>query len=929
MTDSSISGNFNAFDGGGIYNNFVATMTLTDSTVSGNTVSHAGGGIYNGNNLTASGCYISGNSSGYTGGGILTKGTLILSDSTVSGNSAVFGGGLENFTYGGSASMATISNCTFTGNSAAGSGSGINNWQGNTITLSDSTISYNVGGNAGVFNSGTTITMDNCIVTDNSYDLGGYITGNYNVIGTGAIIGSSDITGVAPGTTVTSTLALNGGTTPSLALLPGSPAFGVGDPSQVGTTSQNGVVRPATPDIGAYQTPSAPTVNQNLASLPDTSTTITITGTNFDATTPGNNLVTFNLGVVGTVTASTTTQLTVTLSVPPTALGALTAVITTGGVSSGAAVQVGTEVNGIWDVTDTSATGTPPGSAGLTDVTLPYAVASALSGDTIIFAASTNGTPIVLQSTLAVANDITITGNGAANTIISGGGTVEDFNVTASGSGASISGVTIENGVNGITNSGTLDVSDSVISGNSGSSSNPGSSGGGIFNTGDLTLSNATITGNTAVNGAGLGNYGAGSATISNSTIAGNTNTAGSGSGINNSAAGTIILTDSTIAYNIGGVAGIDNAGGTFTMDNNIVTGSVNANSNADIVGPITGSFNLTGAAVTGLAATLANNGGTTPTLALSASSSAIGIGDPAQAGSISQNGLTRPAAPDIGAFQTVAPITISSININAGTDPIISASNPSAGVFSFTTDGANTFTVGDPVLVIGVGAPYDGTYTVASVGVNSFTVSTSPSNSGVATVIRSGTATDSAQTGGLLINGASSATSQRSMVDSIVYKFSQPVSLAQSGVADGNAFSITGTGSVPGTPPTWIYNSPDGGTTWIVTFVGATGGSIANGEYQIVLNNTAVSPVSGSAALASSDTESFYRLYGDTVGNGHYRVNASDNIAFLSTFNQLSTAAAFLAYLDINQHGSINATDNINFLADFSTHYTGFTATI
>ena len=274
-------------------------------------------------------------------------------------------------------------------------------------------------------------------------------------------------------------------------------------------------------------------------------------------------------------------------------------------------------------------------------------------------------------------------------------------------------------------------------------------------------------------------------------------------------------------------------------------------------------------------------------------------------------------------------PITITSINLNAGTDPIVAASNPSAGVFSFTTDGANSFAVGDPVFVIGVGAPYDGTYTIASLGVNSFTVATSPSNSGQATVTHSGTATDSAQTGGLLINGASNATSQRSMVDSIVYTFNQPVNVAQADIADGNAFTITGAGSVPGTPPTWIYNSPDGGTTWIVTFIGASGGSIANGEYQIVLNNSAVSPVSGGGALANSDTESFYRLYGDVVGNGHYRVSASDNIAFLSTIGQTNTAAAFLAYLDMNDHGSINATDNINFLADFGTHYTGFAATI
>ena len=69
-------------------------------------------------------------------------------------------------------------------------------------------------------------------------------------------------------------------------------------------------------------------------------------------------------------------------------------------------MQVGTEVNGTWTVTDTNGAA---GSGALNDVTLPYAIAHALNGDTIDFDPTlTNGIPITLTSTLTIATrDIT------------------------------------------------------------------------------------------------------------------------------------------------------------------------------------------------------------------------------------------------------------------------------------------------------------------------------------------------------------------------------------------------------------------------------------------------------------------------------------------------------------------------------------------
>ena len=70
---------------------------------------------------------------------------------------------------------------------------------------------------------------------------------------------------------------------------------------------------------------------------------VTIIGLGFDTGTFSNNSVTFNDGAVaGSVTGATATTLTVALGSAPTTAGSLTAVVTTDGVASGSAIQVGT-----------------------------------------------------------------------------------------------------------------------------------------------------------------------------------------------------------------------------------------------------------------------------------------------------------------------------------------------------------------------------------------------------------------------------------------------------------------------------------------------------------------------------------------------------------------------------------------------------------
>ena len=99
-------------------------------------------------------------------------------------------------------------------------------------------------------------------------------------------------------------------------------------------------------------------------------------------------------------------------------------------------------------VTDCSRSSSDPGS-------LPTAVADSTPGDTITFATGLScppSSPILLTSAITVDTSVTITGPGANTMAVSGGGTVGVLEVS-SGTVAE-SGLTIENGIGGIFNSG-------------------------------------------------------------------------------------------------------------------------------------------------------------------------------------------------------------------------------------------------------------------------------------------------------------------------------------------------------------------------------------------------------------------------------------------------------------------------------------------
>ena len=134
--------------------------------------------------------------------------------------------------------------------------------------------------------------------------------------------------------------------------------------------------------------------------------------------------------------------------------------------------------------------GTIETDSGFVSLRAAITEANALAGDdTINFAAGLE--PILLGGTeLLITTNITITGNGADETIINGNGESRVFYID-NGATVEISGVTIRNGSTGSCG-GNFD------------------SGGGIRNEGDLTLSNSIVTGNTTSgDGGGIYNHAA------------------------------------------------------------------------------------------------------------------------------------------------------------------------------------------------------------------------------------------------------------------------------------------------------------------------------------------------------------------------------------------------------------------------------------
>lgn len=145
-----------------------ADLTLQNLTIA-NGRADDGGGAYNNGVLTVTNSTFSGNSATGGGGGIYNlEGTLTVTNSTFSGNSAASGGGISNeqILVGG------MSVSTFSGNSPVGEG-GI--FSAGTATIANSTFSGNSATNngGGIYNFGDTVTITNSTFSGNSATNGG------------------------------------------------------------------------------------------------------------------------------------------------------------------------------------------------------------------------------------------------------------------------------------------------------------------------------------------------------------------------------------------------------------------------------------------------------------------------------------------------------------------------------------------------------------------------------------------------------------------------------------------------------------------------------------------------------------------------------------------------------------------------------------
>ncbi|MGE4002046.1 MAG: DUF4347 domain-containing protein, partial [Planctomycetaceae bacterium] len=333
-------------------------------------------------------------------------------------------------------------------------------------------------------------------------------------------------------------------------------------------------------------------------------------------------------------------------------------------------------------------------------------VNSGLGGDTIILGPGTylltlgpSGDNSGNNGDLDILNSVTITGSGAFTTIVDGNGLDRVFHIRNNSTVVTMSGLTIQGGLVSddgagvyVDNSSTLKLSDAIVTGNTAT----GKQGGGIYVKGSLNLDRVVIANNTADEGGGLYFQSPVGAALTNVTISGNT-AASKGGGFWTDKPITIV--NSTIAFNTspdgGGV--FDKDGLKVTLKNTILYNPGSANSNKAL---LSAGNNIDSDGTAGLGdpldgvnpqlGSLANNGGSTLTHALSVLSPAINAGSDAGAPPIDQRGYLRVGTTDVGAFEYVitlnTPPTITS-NGAASTAAVDIAENSTAVTTVTATD--------------------------------------------------------------------------------------------------------------------------------------------------------------------------------------------------------------------------------------------------
>jgi predicted outer membrane repeat protein len=518
--------------------------------------------------------------SGGFGGGIVNLGsTLTLTNSTVSYNSAsASGGGI--YSVGGELTVtdSTVSNNSAGSSIARGDGGGIYNENG-TLTLTNSTLANNsAGGFGGGISNLAKLTLTNCTVAGNS---AGQTATKFSV-GQGGGLWNGP-TGKA--TLANTIIAGNRFIVPTDKAGKGPDVYGDFDSlghNLIGDTS----------DSSGWLGTDLLGVDPRLAPLD-----------NYGGPTPtmallaGSPALDAGSASIPGVTVPTLDQ-----------RGALRG---PAGLNAGPAPDIGAfEASSSYLVTtaaDSNDVGTLRAAVGWANVNRnnneQKLASKSPAPNTIVFdTRGAFGAPqtITLSPSLGAltltntSTPVTIDGPGASILTVSGGNQVEVvhviFNVTAT-----IAGLTIARGHSGSYGGGIFNEFGRVTLSNSTVSSSSAEYGGGIKNLGTMTITNSTLSNNSADQGGGIQNLG--TLTITNSTVS-NNSAGGFGGGISNSA--TLTLTNCTLSNNVtrfdgGGVSNV----GMVTLTNATLSGNSAANGGGFWNGP-TGKATLANTIIAG-----------------------------------------------------------------------------------------------------------------------------------------------------------------------------------------------------------------------------------------------------------------------------------------------------------------------------------------
>jgi len=380
VTDSTFTNNSCQF-GGGIFNN--DTATVTGCTFSQNVGLALGGGICNFSTLSVTNSTFTANRSSY-GGGIFNDSTLSVTNATIADN--LGGGGISNnpgnYTgpvtlvntllamnnggdYQGTAAQAISANNLIDDSSSGLTNSvngniiggavtdvgldpnGLQNNGGPTQTIALLPGSQAIGGGSNSVLSSFTTDQRGVTRNSGSVDIGAYqsfisvgLATSFPVSGGATVIGSLSNNNAefyaneSPNSGFPNFQVESGTFPPGFTLQPGYGGAVTGAATAVGNysfivsaTENNGFT-----GIQQFNWTVIPVVNSSTASLAPNAPTLIIHGNGFDST-AANDSVILSSGATGYVSAASGTQLTVTLTAPPTG-GPLTAIVTTDGFSS-------------------------------------------------------------------------------------------------------------------------------------------------------------------------------------------------------------------------------------------------------------------------------------------------------------------------------------------------------------------------------------------------------------------------------------------------------------------------------------------------------------------------------------------------------------------------------------------------------------------